>query len=183
MIHIPYLRVCPDRYIWQGEQLSTLIVLVFQCRRVLVEKSNDGHARMLMLHREVAQGDKLLDDVRLPKCQLSIFTSTWQRAHVVGGSLPEGVEALLLPVEPLPCVVPVIPWENPLQNYDLLIISILIGWGAQKQWQPGKLPVITLTKCPNGLKSQKSKVLVQLKKKARSCEITIHIISGSDNKR
>ena len=100
--------------------------------------------------------------------KVSIFTSTsstWQRAHVVGGSLPEGVEALLLPVEPLPCVVPVIPWENPLQNYDLLIISILIGWGAQKQWQPGKLPVITLTKCPNGLKSQKSKVLVQLKKR------------------
>lgn len=72
MIHIPYLRVCPDRYIWQGEQLSTLIVLVFQCRRVLVEKSNDGHARMLMLHREVAQGDKLLDDVRLPKVNLHI---------------------------------------------------------------------------------------------------------------
>ena len=72
MIHIPYLLVCPDRYIWQGEQLSTLIVLVFQCRRVLVEKRNDGHARVLMLHREVAQGDKLLDDVRLPKVNLHI---------------------------------------------------------------------------------------------------------------
>ena len=41
---------------------------------------------MLMLHREVAQGDKLLDDVRLPKCQVNLhinLTKSSRRRWIV----------------------------------------------------------------------------------------------------
>ena len=40
--------------------------LVFKGRRILIEKSDDGHARVVVLYRQVAQSDELLDNVSLP---------------------------------------------------------------------------------------------------------------------
>ena len=39
---------------------------MFKSRRILIEKGDDGHARVVVLYRQVAQSDKLLDYVSLP---------------------------------------------------------------------------------------------------------------------
>ena len=51
--------------------------LMLHCRWVLVEKSHNGHAGMLMLQWEVAQGDKLLNDVRLQTFLISFTSPIW----------------------------------------------------------------------------------------------------------
>ena len=38
---------------------------MFKGRRILIEKGDDGHARVVVLYRQVAQSDELLDYVSL----------------------------------------------------------------------------------------------------------------------
>ena len=56
---------------------------MFKSRRILIEKGDDGHARVVVLYRQVAQSDELLDYVSLESKSSFLHISYKGRAPLV----------------------------------------------------------------------------------------------------